>query len=354
MLNIFIAAAGTGGHLFSAEKIAYDLEKKGCKITFVGKGLKKNPFFQKNKFSYFEIHAGPIVKNFRLIKSLALLLAGFLQSICLLMFKKVDCVVGFGSYHTFPFLLAAKVLRKKTILFEANCLVGQVNKLISSNKIALACQLPLSRVPKRKKIFEVAPFPFKKPIKNEGTVSKIPTILIFGGSQGAKVFNETMPLVLRHLKQKGFLFKVCHIAGSEKGQKEVEIAYKKGKVEAEVFSFCKNMDLLYQKADLVISRAGALTISELIYYQKPAVLIPYPFAKDNHQKINGEFFEKIGGGESLLQKDLDVEVLTVKILELLQEKKYKKLVKSLSQFHRTEKQELTDLIVDLCNKSNKV
>jgi len=353
MPNIFIAAAGTGGHLFSAEKIAHDLEKKGCKITFVGKGLKKNPFFQENKFSYVEIHAGPIVKNFRLIKSFAQISFGFIQSIRILLFKKVDCVVGFGSYHTFPFLLAAKVLGKKTILFEANCLVGQVNKVISSNTIALACQLPLAKAPKGKKIIEVLPFPFKKPIITEGEVNKIPSLLIFGGSQGAKVFNDTMPLVLRHLKQKGFLFKVFHIAGNAKAKKEVENAYEKEKIEAEVFSFCKKMDLLYQKTDLVLSRAGALTISELIYYQKPAVLIPYPFAKDNHQKINAEFFEKIGGGKFLLQKDLAIEKISTKIIELLQKKKYKELVKSLSQYHQKEKQELSRLIMDLCKKSTK-
>lgn len=346
--SIFIAAAGTGGHLFSAERIAKNLQQKGCKVTFVGKGLRKNPFFQKMSFSFVEISSAPLCKGPRFFKSFLFLSAGFVKSLFLLCFKKVDCVVGFGSYHTFPFLLAAKILRKKTVLFEANCLVGQVNKIIASKRNYLACQFPLANVPQGKRIIRVLSFPFKPPLDSPSSISRTPTLLIFGGSQGAQVFNQKLPSALAYLKEQGVAtFKVFHIAGSDEGRKKALENYEKEGIEAQVFSFYRDMETLYRKATIVICRAGALTISELIFYQKPAILIPYPYAKDDHQTINAEFFQRIGGGVLLSQKSLFEENLSQAIKELLVETRNRKCIQCLAAYQEGEKQDLTQLILNL-------
>jgi len=340
--SIFIASAGTGGHLFSAQKLAEKLTKDGIKITFVGKGLKNNPFFEKHTYPYYEISSSPIRKNPKMLFSIGF---GFIQSIFLLLTKKVDVVVGFGSYHTFPFLLAAKLFRKKTILFEANCIVGMVNKMIASKKIPLACQFPLEKKPLGKKVIQVLPFPFSLEKDQHVKDKKEKTLLVFGGSQGAHFFNQSLPKAVSLLKEK---INVIHITGSKQGMVEVENEYKNLGVKATVISFSKDMKSLYHSSDLVVSRAGALTIAELLHYKKPAILIPYPFAKDDHQKINGKFFEKIGGGKVLLQKDLSIEKLAFTIEEALSSSNH---YENLCQYEKKDQVELSQLVKNLCKKN---
>lgn len=349
--KVFIAAGGSGGHLFSAQKLAESLKNK-TDIVFIGKGLLKNPFFKKNSYATLSILSGPLSKNYRLFFSLGAIFLGCIQSAYYLITRRPDIVVGFGSFHTFPILFAAKILKKKVLLFEANCLIGQVNRIIASKNIPLACQLPLSKVSKKMKIVPVAPYPFCKllteDLKKKGS---IPSILIFGGSQGASCFNE----IFLDLAKEGFFkeypLAVSHITGSITAKKNVEDGYKKLNVEAEVFSFVKDMKTLYQEADLIICRAGALTIAELLHYKKPAVLIPYPYAKDDHQRINASFFTKIGGGVFINQKDLSPQKLKKAIIELLETKRHLSLLQSLTSYQSENRIELQQLVLDLCKKT---
>lgn len=137
--RVLIAAAGSGGHLFPAEQLASDLGSSS-QVLFVGHGLKMNPFFRKEERAFQEILASPLKKGF-FLKSLR----GMWQSFKVLRKFKPDVVVGFGSFHTFPILLVAVLLRKKIVLFEPNAVLGKVNRAIFpfAKKIGSQFSLPV-------------------------------------------------------------------------------------------------------------------------------------------------------------------------------------------------------------------
>jgi len=347
LLKIFIASGGTGGHLLSAQKLGAKLEKN-AKITFIGKGLKKNPFFKKNAFDFFSICSAPIYKNLRFFSSFVLILVGCFQSLFFLALKRPQIVVGFGSYHTFPILFVAKLLGKKILLFEANCVVGQVNRIIASEKIPLACQFPLAKTPKGKKIIPVTPYPFTESEKPVKKTEKKQTILLFGGSQGAEFINTTF---IEMVKTHPFPYRIFHITGSVDRKNFFEKEYKKLSLDAKVFSYVEDMRALFLAADLVICRGGALTIAELLHYQKPAIIIPYPRAKDDHQKVNGQFFKRMGSGELFNQKDLSPEKLQKGIIKLLGDKN---LLKNLCDYKRKKSIDLDKLVLKICRKKTTI
>lgn len=125
-LKVLIAAGGSGGHLFPARQLAEQLT--GDEVLFAGHHLSKSPFFEKEKIPFREIESAPLTNKFLFLKALW---KGFWQSVDLLRTVRPDVVVGFGSFHSFPVLLAATILRKKVVLFEANCSLGKVNRFFS-------------------------------------------------------------------------------------------------------------------------------------------------------------------------------------------------------------------------------
>ncbi len=135
MKKILIAAGGTGGHLFPAQQLAKKLEGE-YELFFAGHGLKDSPFFEKKNF--YEITAHPLKKGF-----IAATWKGFLEARKLLLNYQPDLVVGFGSFHTFPILMAATIYRKKILLFEANASLGKVNRLFQMLGAKVAVQFPI-------------------------------------------------------------------------------------------------------------------------------------------------------------------------------------------------------------------
>lgn len=282
-MTILIAAGGSGGHLFPAQAMASQLQSP---VIIAGHNLSKSQFLQKN-YPFHDIAASPPKNIFRFIFSTLL---GLFQSFHLFSKNKIDVVVGFGSFHTFPLLLAATILRKKIILFEANCSLGKVNRLFAPFAHKIAIQFPIKQ--KNGKTVFVPLLPWKMPAKQVskeealayfGLPSRF-TILIFGGSQGASFFNE---IVLPDIQ-------VIHFTGKGKWEKRENGCVKE---------FEERMDLAYTAADIVICRSGASTVAELIRYAKPALLIPFPFSSEDHQRENAHFFVKLGGGRLLDQKD---------------------------------------------------
>ncbi len=288
MLKVLIATGGTGGHLFPSMQLKDQLE--GCEVVFAGHKLESSPFFHR-KFPYHEIASASSKK-----KGLTLL-KGLFQSIKLLLRFSPDVVVGFGSFHSFPVLLGALLLRKKIVLFEANCSLGKVNRLFAPFAKRVAFQFPIPH----KKAAYVPLLPWKNiPIKAGKKNPNVRTILVFGGSQGALFINRTFCKAAKLLK---FPFEVIHLVGKE----DPEIQYS---VPSEIKPFEEDMASLYQKAHFAICRSGAGTTAELIRYKVPAVVIPYPYAHD-HQRKNGEF---LGKGVRLLdQKDTTPERLAEEI-----------------------------------------
>lgn len=296
MLKVLIATGGTGGHLFPAQATAKALSD--CEILFAGHKLHSSPFFDKQA-PYAEIvssNRNPLV-----------LLRGLWQSLRLLVRFKPDVVVGFGSFHSFPLLVAAVLLRKKIVLFEANCSFGKVTKVFVPFATKVALQFPFGNPSEKTAYVPLLPWNAKQEIvgrKEAREFYKLKpdtfTILVFGGSQGAKFINETFCQAAKLLD---FPFQVIHLTGKE----DPSISYT---VPSCVKVFEKQMNYAYAAADMAVCRCGAGTTAELIRFQIPSVLIPYPFAYD-HQKKNGEFLQS--GAKILLQKETTPEKLAAEI-----------------------------------------
>jgi len=308
MCKVLIATGGTGGHLFPARQLKASL--KNAHVVFAGHKLKTSPFFDREKNTYFEIlSTGKISEIHKLFK-------GIWQSIRLILRLKPDVVVGFGSFHSFPVLFAAVLLRKKIVLFEANCTLGKVNRFFSRFAEKIAFQFP---IPHEKAVY-VPLLPWVKGKKGIKKYDKDPeriTILVFGGSQGAEFINQTFPEAAKLLT---FPFQVIHLTGKAGSL----VRYS---VPSVVMEFENDMNAAYHVADIVVCRCGASATAELIQYQKPAVLIPYPYAYD-HQRKNGEFLGK--GAIVLPQDEASPERLASEIEHLYANlEEHKKALKSI-------------------------
>jgi len=296
-MKVLVATGGTGGHLFPAQQLKALLPD--CDLLFAGYKLAETPFFDR-KTPYQEIAAAPLQK---ILPFLLASWKGFWQSIALIRRYQPDVVVGFGSFYSFPVLLASLILRKKIVLFEANCTLGKVNRFFAPFAAKMALQFPMQQ----KNSVYVHLFPKQTKLPSASAARKalglhpnLFTILVFGGSQGAVFINQTFCAAASLLK---FPFQVIHLTGKE----DPEIKYQ---VPSVVKPFEKEMDLAYASADIAVCRCGAGTTAELIRYQKPAVLIPYPYAYD-HQKKNGEFLKE--GARLLLQSEANPERLAAEI-----------------------------------------
>ncbi len=316
-INILIAAGGTGGHIIPAKQLAHRLQNlpECASVLFMGNGFQKAAYFKEEGFSFLEIPSASIRKKsiYAIIKALFMLVISTIKCLLILRNKKMDIVVGFGSYHAFPVLLAALLLRKPIVLFESNCILGRVNKFFARKCRFLALQFPLySSLPKSSIFVEPLPWvkmdhslPKNSAIKMLGLQEDLFTFLIFGGSQGAIFINQLFLETAKQLKDKQKIFQVIHLAGSSDIAEKIESTYKNLDTRCYVRSFEKEMAKLYSASDLVICRAGAATLSELIYFEKPALLIPYPHAAENHQEENARFFTKeVKGGSYLVQKEI--------------------------------------------------
>lgn len=301
--KVLLACGGSGGHVIPAEQL-YTLLQHKADVLLAGHGLAKNPFVNKS-LSFVDIPAGPLGKMAFFTQGFL----GFCKAIKMLIKFSPDVVVGFGSYHTFPLLLAAFCLRKKLILFEANLRLGKVNRLFAKAAATIATQF----VYQKKETTLVQPLPWglrpkclrKEALQYFNLDERKTTFLVFGGSQGAKFLNEQMPKALQGFEN----IQVIHFTG--KGT----VSYA---CPSCVKEFETRMDLAYTAADLVICRSGAGTIAELLQHQKRALLIPFPYATDNHQVENGRFFaDTMQGGTVLEQSNATSEKIAEEIRKLL-------------------------------------
>lgn len=305
MLKVLMAVGGSGGHLFPARQLTEILND--CEVIFAGHKLESTPFFDR-KVPYHEI-ASSNKKPMSILK-------GLWQSLRLLWKFKPDVVVGFGSFHSFPILLASALLRKKIVLFEANCSMGKANRLFVPFAKKVALQFPIRC--RKSAYVPLLPWVNKSRTKKYQKDRDRTTILVFGGSQGASYINRTFCEAAKLLT---FPVRVIHLTGKE----DPEVRYS---VPATVLSFEEDMAAAYEVADMVVCRCGAGTTAELIRFQKPAVIIPYPYAYD-HQRKNGEFLQK--GVRMLLQSEASPERLAAEIEMLKKDlEEHKKALRQIS------------------------
>lgn len=291
--HVLIAAGGTGGHIIPAQVVAEDLFEEGVSVSFAASGLSDNRFFNKERFCFYDIPAAPIsLSPLSVARFFMRTTKGVLSSLSLV--KDVDLVIGFGSYHAFPVILAAYLKGIPFVFYEANSVPGRVIRLFSSAALWTACPFEEAFSKLRGNVRSCEPIlrrhlrepPSAEKAKNYfGLPLQIPTILVMGGSQGAKTLNKLMPKVLSRFSEERKL-SVIHLAGSKEEVINLSQKYKDLGVIATVKAFENRMENALAAADVVISRSGASAVAEIEAFQKPAIYIPYPKATDDHQKKN--------------------------------------------------------------------
>jgi len=320
-----ISAGGSGGHLFPAQALADQLIREGCSVLFIGEGLANNPYFQKNRYPYLDISSATFSgKNpWRYLKGTGKILFGMMKSAAALRRFKPHAAVGFGSFQTVPALLSAKLLSIPTILHEANAVPGKVNRFLSPYvcQTAITFQETAKHLRGPSTLVEFPCRTTKKATREEAlNYYKLPdcfTLLIFGGSQGARKLNQTALEALTKLKPN---LQVLHFTGRNDTAERYASAYQKAGIPSVVKSFEPHMEYAWTLADFCISRAGAGSIMEQKAYAVPGILIPYPYAADDHQAQNAlAYIEETGGAIMIRESELTSELLADKIKDLFRD-----------------------------------
>lgn len=331
-----VAAGGTGGHLFPAQALADQLTKEGTPIElmFLGGGLEQNPYFRKNDFVFREVASAPMEgrKPLPLLKSFWQNFKGVCQSFRILKGVRPDVVVSFGSYHTFPVLVAAKILRIPLVLHEANAVPGRVTRFFSKSASVTGVHFPDAASLLKGKTVEVG-LPLRpgyvkalqakeRARKSLSLSEDMFTLLAFGGSQGALSINLLFQkAVMTFLSERTKQFQVIHITGDPPLTARLQHEYDQAGITSYVTDFLPEMDQALMAADLAICRAGASALAEIVELELPSILIPYPHAKDQHQDKNADYVARSGGAIKLMEFQLTPQLLADKIFEVTADEK---------------------------------
>ena len=320
-MNIVIAAGGTAGHINPGISIANIIKKyyPDAKITFIGTeyGL-EGKLVPKAGYDIKFIHSKGLSKNpIKLAKSIFANTRGICEAHKLLKELNPKVVIGMGGYVCAPVLFVAKkMLGIPVFIHESNSIAGKTNKFIGKFADGIALGFEGTKQEFKSKFVFVTGNPVNQDFFNVKKTDENDTVLVFGGSQGAKAINDTIIDLVNNYK---FEYKLIYATG-EKNFDSVKSQIK-DLSKVELLPYINNMPYMYSRVSLVVARAGALTISELEAAGMPGILIPLPTAAENHQEYNARAFEKNGGGVMLLEKDLNAKKLSYLIVKMLKDKK---------------------------------
>ena len=327
-MRLIITGGGTGGHLFPGISLAQAMMRTypGCEVLFIGTERKMDKTALADLGFAIRTIKSQGLKGKNLTAKIKAMLqqpAAFAEAAGIIRKFKPDLVFGVGGYVTGPVILAARLLGIATCIHEQNSVPGLANRLLGhiahrifvslpgSEKYFPASKTLLSGNPVRSTILKAAsrmpPPKYQEPL----------TVLVLGGSQGAQRLNTLMlEAVEKCLREREPVPNIIHQTG-ELDETRVREKYGALGINARVNSFFSDMAEIYSQADLVVSRAGATTLAELTVFNKPVILVPYPYAADNHQEINGRYLVEAGGGLMFLQSELDGVKLGMEIKRLL-------------------------------------
>jgi len=355
-LTLLVMAGGTGGHIFPGLAVADKLKNEGWNIHWLGTADRMEADIVPKhgyKISFINISG---LRHKNLLAWLQLpfkLVSSFLQAVCVIKKIKPDAVLGMGGYASAPGGLAAWCMRKPLIVHEQNAAAGLTNRLLARVATKVCCAFPnafksniMAEVvgnPLRASIGESVEQSISKHSKSEHNKSDQSisekaaktshNILVVGGSLGAQILNKIVPIsfaqlvkksnrdAIAHLPLKKLPFKICHQTGKGK-QNEVIEAYNQkhlAREQVRVTEFIDDIASAYQWADVVICRAGALTVSELAMAATPAIFVPLPHAVDDHQVKNAQYLVSRGGATLVKQNDLTSDGLAQLLSELFSE-----------------------------------
>lgn len=317
-MKVIFAGGGTGGHLYPAIAVA----KKICatypdaEVLFAGnkKGIEAD-LVPKEGFNISFISSGGLSSNpIKALKAILKLSKGTIESLSLISKFKPDIIVGSGGYVSAPVTFAGKLKKIPVVLLEQNTIPGKTNRLVGkiADKICASFSESLKFLPKEKTIVTGNPVRPEilsaERVKSRGILNipqDKPCLLIAGASQGAKSINDAVLKTLPYWQDKNWT--ILHIAGEKHYESVKEESLKiitNNQLDYRCYPFMKDIHDAYAACDLAVCRAGATTIAEITARGTACIMVPYPYAAENHQEKNAMWLSK--NGACIMIKDCDV------------------------------------------------
>ena len=323
--TILLVAGGTGGHVFPALALREMLVSRGHEVH-IATDRRVGAFIDGVEVGYVHtIRSATLSGNpLKLVPSLWRLFSGLMESRRLLKRLKPAAIVGFGGYPSVPPIVAAKLSGVPAMVHEQNAVLGRANRLLIRLGARLATgmadpagaeraqQVVHVGNPVRQAIVDAASAPFVAPGPGETF-----RLLVFGGSQGARVFSDLVPAAVRLLDETARKRLEIVQQAREEDLERTRTAYGELGVAAELSPFFRDMPRRFAETHLVIGRAGASTVAELSAVGRPAVLVPYPHALDHDQSANAQSFCQAGGGWMFREAELSAEILAGQLRDLM-------------------------------------
>lgn len=350
-----IMAGGTGGHVFPALAVARELQARGVEVSWLGTrhGLEAelvpNAGYPIDYISISGLRGkglvGWLMAPWRISVALS-------QALAVMRRRKPDFVLGMGGFVTGPGGVAARLSGCELVIHEQNAIPGLTNRLLSRIATRVLEAFPdtftgrhvyYTGNPVRSDIMNLAS-PEGRYAKHDGPIR----LFVLGGSLGAMVFNQTLPKALAAMPEAS-----RPLVRHQTGKKNLEVtqqAYKEAGVEAELLPFIDDMAAMYEWADLVLCRAGALTVSELAVAGVPALLVPFPYAVDDHQSANARYLADEGAARLVPQSSMNEQQLVELLREYCDEpsRGREQLLAMAKRARLLAKPEATAEVVELC------
>jgi len=322
-----LAAGGTGGHLFPAFALAEELGRRGIAVELITdmRGDRYGTGFPARKVH--QVHSATLASGspIALARTGLALARGIREAYALMGAARPAVVVGFGGYPSFPPLVAGRMRRIPSILHEQNAVLGRANRLLarrvdliatSFSKVglidaALASKVRFTGNPVRRAVLECSDIAYDQPF----AVGPL-RLLVFGGSQGARFFSDTVPTALAMLSPEQRARLVVVQQAREEDVERTRDAYAAAGIAAEIATFFHDLPRRMAGAHLIIARAGASTVAELAAIGRPSILVPLPHALDNDQLRNATTLAESGGAWCIEQAECSPERLAAKIARL--------------------------------------
>lgn len=346
--TLMVMAGGTGGHVYPAMAVADYMKEHGWNVVWLAtEGGMENRLIEGKSYSKAMISMRG-VRGKGLLGWMLLpikLVIAFKQSFTAIRKYKPNVVLGMGGFAAFPGGLMAKVLNKPLVIHEQNSIAGLTNKTLGliANKVlaafpsAFGNKAELVGNPVRHDITQLA-----SPKQRYATRTGKLKLLVVGGSLGAAALNEVLPKALAELPE-DIRPEVVHQAG-EKHIAALQTNYQVAGVQAETKAFINNMAEMYAWADVVICRAGALTVAELACVGVASVLVPFPYAVDDHQTYNAKYLSDAGAARLIQQTEFNVQKATEILRSLSREACLEMAIKARS----LAKPEATQTVAKIC------
>ena len=323
--RLVITCGGTGGHFYPGLSIALAARERGIKVLLLLSGVNSEAQSRLAEAAGIASvvlpsmpHPKSPVSAWRFVRGA---LGGWRKASSCMRDFRPQAVLGMGSFAMTPVLLAARKNRIPIFLHDGNTVIGKANRIFSRSARAVGCAYPPVNAERIRAPWELVGMPVRQSLRRHVGITKeqaiealndyfgadfvpeLSTLLVIGGSQGAASFNSVLPAVFKSRPDR---LQVMHLSGRGKREDTVE-AYRGFTGKLLLLESSEHIEWFLGAADLVFARSGGSTLAELTLFGKPAVLIPYPYAAEDHQRRNAEWFVDAGGGRMIVSSDFSFD-----------------------------------------------